>query len=110
VVRCGDVVYRDHKLVRSSLILNLNTITYPNIINLQSQSQSPISNLQSPITLTPYQITLTRRDDIESLLFVLLYFLKGGKLPWMGLGRGLGQDDGERHRKVLECKQVCCYC
>jgi len=31
-------------------------------------------------------MTLSRRDDIEALGYVVAYLLFGGKLPWMDLG------------------------
>ena len=43
-------------------------------------------------------IELSRRDDLESLSYVLIYFLRG--LPWQGI-RG---DSKKKHAEVLQMK------
>lgn len=43
----------------------------------------------------------TRRDDIESIAYILLYFA-AGKLPW----QGLGEEPGRRSSAVLRVKKT----
>ncbi len=42
----------------------------------------------------------SRRDDLESLLYVLVYFMKGG-LPWQGL---VASNREEKIDAIMECK------
>eukprot|EP00928_Gymnodinium_smaydae_P095473 TRINITY_DN8222_c1_g1_i5.p1 TRINITY_DN8222_c1_g1~~TRINITY_DN8222_c1_g1_i5.p1 ORF type:complete len:345 (+),score=49.91 TRINITY_DN8222_c1_g1_i5:143-1036(+) len=52
----------------------------------------------------------TRSDDLESLGYVLTYFLRG-RLPWQGMQ---GSTESERHKKILDKKmstsmhELCC--
>jgi serine/threonine protein kinase len=43
----------------------------------------------------------SRRDDLEAIGFVLVYFLKGGKLPWQGLQ---ARDMNEKTNKIGQLK------
>lgn len=43
----------------------------------------------------------SRRDDLENMMYTVLYFLKG-KLPWMGLKAATGSS---KYKKIAEVKQ-----
>lgn len=47
-------------------------------------------------------LTQSRRDDLESLAYVIVYLVKG-RLPWQGIAVHPGQD---HHDKVLKLKQT----
>ena len=46
-------------------------------------------------------VTQSRRDDLESVIYVLLYFLKG-KLPWQGI---MIKNKEERYNRIMEIKR-----
>ena len=43
----------------------------------------------------------SRRDELEGMMYVTLYFLRGS-LPWQGLP---GKSKLEKYRKIMECKK-----
>ena len=43
-----------------------------------------------------------RRDDLESLAFVIAYLSKRGNLPWMGVP---GKNEAEKVKKIKELKE-----
>jgi len=47
-------------------------------------------------------LTQSRRDDLESLAYIIVYLVKG-RLPWQGIAVGPGQ---VHHEEVLKLKQV----
>ena len=46
--------------------------------------------------------THSRRDDLEALGYILVYFVKG-RLPWQSKAKGAKKAD--RHRAILKCKE-----
>lgn len=45
-------------------------------------------------------IEQSRRDDIEGVLYVLLYFLRGN-LPWQGID---ARNRGEKYKRIMDLK------
>ena len=45
-------------------------------------------------------IEQSRRDDIEGICYVVLYFLRGS-LPWQGL---TARNKNDKYRKIMETK------
>eukprot|EP00826_Nyctotherus_ovalis_P033800 TRINITY_DN2755_c0_g1_i5.p2 TRINITY_DN2755_c0_g1~~TRINITY_DN2755_c0_g1_i5.p2 ORF type:complete len:112 (-),score=34.25 TRINITY_DN2755_c0_g1_i5:241-576(-) len=44
----------------------------------------------------------SRRDDLESICYILVYFLRGS-LPWQGIPV---KDKVEKYKKIAECKMA----
>ena len=68
----------------------------------QGKSLTGLSSSYSSIN-THLGVEQSRRDDMESLGFVLMYFLRGS-LPWQGLR---ANTETEKFQLVLEMKRAC---
>lgn len=47
-------------------------------------------------------IEQSRRDDIESMMYMVIYFLKG-KLPWQGVA---GKNKHDKYKKIMQIKRI----
>jgi len=68
---------------------------YKNIIGIKFVGTQKFSSLNSHLG-----VRLSRKDDLESLMYALIYFYKG-KLPWQDIK---AKEEAERSRKVKEMK------
>lgn len=74
---------------------NGNHIPYKNNKNLTGTARyASINNHRG--------VEQSRRDDLEGVLYVLLYFLKGS-LPWQGIP---AQNRKEKYKRILDVKTV----
>ena len=52
---------------------------------------------------TFYILDQSRRDDLESVGYILLYFYLGGKLPWDNVQKSNRYEENE-NIKMMKCK------
>lgn len=73
---------------------------YGKHIPLQSSSQFKGTPRYCSIANHSY-LEQSRKSDLESLGYVLIYFAKGGKLPWMGIR---AKDKQEKYKQIMAKK------
>lgn len=71
--------------------------------NIQRIPKSGLTGTVRYASISAHYGDQSRRDDLESFGHVMIYFLRGGSLPWMGT-KALTK--AEKYRKILHIKET----
>lgn len=78
--------------------------TFEHISENASKSEPRAINMEFSSLRYNRGETVSRRDDLESLIYLMLYWMKGS-LPWSETARNPKKNEGEKARLVLKLKQ-----